>query len=141
MSRILFSLFLSIFIATGILVIIMDAQPNIQLSQNIVAYKPLIFGLHLAGWMISGMLANYFWDLFKANKTLAEVNLPDLLLPLLVSPIVFYSIWSMWYGEQKISFAFNLIAFQNGFFWQVVLSKASSISTNRSLTHPSSGTR
>lgn len=124
MTRALFFLFFLIFILTGGLVVAMDLHPNSAVAIAIAPDKPLLFGVHMACWMVLGMLANYLWDLFKANKTLADVNLPDLLLPLLVSPIVFYGIWSMWSGEQKISFAFNLIAFQNGFFWQVVLSKA-----------------
>jgi hypothetical protein len=32
----------------------------------------------------------------------------------------------MW-PDQKIAFALNLVAFQNGFFWQVVLSKSGPI--------------
>ena len=124
MTRALLLLFLLVFFLTGALVVVLDAEPSSALAVSVSPYKALVVGLHMGGWMILGMLANYLWDLFKAQKTLADINLPDLLLPLLVSPIVFYGIWSLWSGEQKIAFAFNLIAFQNGFFWQVVLSKA-----------------
>lgn len=129
MTRALSFLFFLIFILTGGLVVAIDLHPNSAVSMALAPDKPLVFGVHMACWMVLGMLANYLWDLFKAKKTLADVNLPDLLLPLLVSPIVFYGIWSMWSGEQKISFAFNLISFQNGFFWQVILSKAGPVTS------------
>lgn len=89
-------------------------------------------------WMTAGMISNYLWDLFKASKEIEDIHIPDLMLPLLVSPIVFFGIWSMW-PDQKIAFALNLVAFQNGFFWQVVLSKAGPVAQPHNQTNVAKG--
>jgi len=39
--------------------------------------------------MILGMVANYLWDSFRAGKSFVDIKLPELLIPLLVSPIIF----------------------------------------------------
>lgn len=75
------------------------------------------------------MISNYLWDLFREGKGVANISLPNLFLPILVSPIVFYGIWSLvpkvaGTGFAAIDLAWPLVAFQNGFFWQVVFSKA-----------------
>lgn len=120
-------IFITLFILSGGIVIVIDVEPTsgIHWITEATKYKSLIFGSHMAGWMILGMLANYYWDLLNAGKNLSDTNLNELLLPILVSPIVFYVVWSLWGGENGvIAFSWNLVAFQNGFFWQVVLSKA-----------------
>lgn len=115
-----------IFVLTGVAVTVMDSLPASSLGQRLLPFIRLIFGLHMFCWMLLGMIANYLWDLFKKGKGLADIFLPNLLLPILVSPIVFFGIWSLWpeSDSSKISFALSLVAFQNGFFWQVILSKA-----------------
>jgi hypothetical protein len=101
-----------------------EVAPNPDtIGKPATGWLKIAFGYHMACWMLMGMVANYFWDLFRADKSLQDAKLTQLLLPLLVFPIVFYSLWS-WWPEQKVSFVMNLIAFQNGFFWQVVFSKA-----------------
>jgi hypothetical protein len=86
------------------------------------------FGYNLACCMLAGMIANYFWDLFRAGKPIEAARLTEVLVPLLISPIIFYSLWS-WWPDQKISFLMSLIAFQNGFFWQVIFSKSGPITS------------
>ncbi|NTW83545.1 MAG: hypothetical protein HGB36_09305 [Chlorobiaceae bacterium] len=84
-----------------------------------------VFIWHLACWIVLGMLANYLWDLFNADKKLSDIRLEKLLLPLLVSPIVLYATWNLFVNTGKeVSFLIELIAFQNGFFWQAIFSKA-----------------
>ena len=83
----------------------------------------ICYGVHLMTWMLLGMLANYWWDHFRGDKGWADMRLRDILIPLMISPIVFFGTWSLWPGRE-ITFALCLVAFQNGFFWQVVFSKA-----------------
>jgi hypothetical protein len=47
----------------------------------------------------------------------------------MISPIVFYGVWSLVVPkdgstEADIQIAWPFVAFQNGFFWQVVFAKA-----------------
>ncbi|WP_461535243.1 hypothetical protein [Spongorhabdus nitratireducens] len=128
MKRTIAALFTVIFILTGSLVITLDSYPDTSIGLFLMPLKSLIFGAHMAGWMILGMISNYLWDLFKSGKTMKDIYLPDLMLPILVSPIVFFGIWSMW-PDKNIVFALNLVAFQNGFFWQVILSKSGPVTT------------
>jgi hypothetical protein len=83
----------------------------------------VIFGIFLMICMVLGMAANYLWDLFNAGKSWEEITWRGIAMPIFVSPIVFFSVWSMWKGD-PISFTLPLFAFQNGFFWQVIFSKA-----------------
>lgn len=119
--------FILTFLATGLYVLYRDeiaADPGY--TGKAAGLLKIAFGAHLAHWMLLGMLSNYFWDLFREGRSLTDAKLTNLLLPVFVSPIVFYGIWSGWF-DQKISFGMNLIAFQNGFFWQVIFSKAGPI--------------
>lgn len=120
-------IFLLLFFITACLVLYIDANSKSSDTWviELLKYKSLIFGLHMACWMVAGMMANYFWDLLNAGKTFSDTNIHDLFLPILVLPIIYYVVWSLWGGEKgQISFSWNLVAFQNGFFWQVILSKA-----------------
>jgi hypothetical protein len=83
----------------------------------------ILFSYHMACWMFLGMFANYYWDLIRAGKSLGNAETSQIFLPVCVAPIVFYGIWSQW-DQQKIAFSLNLLAFQSGFFWQVIFSKA-----------------
>jgi hypothetical protein len=79
--------------------------------------------------MILGMIANYLWDLFRSGKSFSDIILANLLIPILVAPIIFFGIWSLvpkgpGTGIATIDIVWPLISFQNGFFWQVVFSKA-----------------
>lgn len=127
LGKSLLIIFLLIFITTGVLTLAIGNRPNGELAIAVVDFHNVIYGWHLATWMILGMIANYLWDLFNANKQISDISLPALLIPILVSPIVFFAVWSL---VQKtgdlanIDMVWPLIAFQNGFFWQVVLNKA-----------------
>ena len=117
------TLFVLLFLMTGTVIIVVSALPNSSWGAVLALFITAIFTAHMFCWMVLGMMANYLWDLFRAKKGLADINLPDVLLPLLVSPIVFFGIWSFW-PDREINFALDLVAFQNGFFWQAILSKA-----------------
>src|SRR5262245_1531708 len=123
----LFVVFALIFTATGVLTLALGNLPGSEVAKAVSPFHNVVYGWHLAAWMILGMMANYFWDLFNAKKGFADVSLPALLIPILVSPIVFFAIWSLVQktnGLANIDMVWPLIAFQNGFFWQVVFSKS-----------------
>lgn len=120
------AIYIAVFLLTGFLVTLM-ANGWSQLDQY-KAYFDQVFAIHLACWMVLGMGANYFWDLFRENKGWESFQLPKLILPLLVAPVVFYPTWSLWLGNKQDSqIIFELIAFQNGFFWQALFAKAGPI--------------
>ena len=80
---------------------------------------------HLACWMTMGMFSNYYWDLFNMGKGLDAVQVERIVLPLLVSPIVFYPTYNLWLSSSSQSYIlFEVIAFQSGFFWQALFTKA-----------------
>ncbi len=83
--------------------------------------RTLAYGLFLFAVMVGGMFARYFWELFQLGHTLAQADVRALLLPLLVSLMVFYPLWTMVSGTPKNFFAI-VAAFQNGFFWQTIFS-------------------
>jgi hypothetical protein len=100
-----------------------EIHPPATPSPLLIGWPKVLFGFHLCLWMILGMASNYLWDLFRAGKSWRDISYRGLVLPVLVAPIVFFTIWSIW-KRDEISLTLPLIAFQNGFFWQVVLSKA-----------------
>jgi len=65
------------------------------------------------------MFARYFWELWSSGKNLTQASVTALLLPLLVSPMVFYPLWSLLAGAPHSVFAV-VAAFQSGFFWQTI---------------------
>ena len=90
-----------------------DARSNFMRT---VAYALFLFVV-----MVGGMFARYFWELFQTGMTLSEADVTRMLLPLLVSLMVFYPLWTLVSGAPKDFFAV-VAAFQNGFFWQTIFS-------------------
>jgi hypothetical protein len=121
----LFGAILLVFIGSGAYVLYAtEIAPTPPPSSPYVSgFLRIAYGFHLMTWMLLGMLANYWWDHFRSGRGWDEMLLRDILLPVLISPIIFFSIWSLWPGKE-ITFAVCLVAFQNGFFWQVVFSRA-----------------
>ncbi|WP_141249785.1 hypothetical protein [Pseudomonas sp. ACN5] len=122
------SAYFIVFFVTGVLTLYVGNLPANEVSLIVEPFHNVVFSWHLACWMVLGMIANYLWDLFGEKKGFADISLPALLIPILVSPIVFFAIWSLVQkdssGMAKIDLIWPLIAFQNGFFWQVIFSKA-----------------
>jgi hypothetical protein len=83
--------------------------------------RTLSFAILLLGVTVAGMLARYFWELFQAGRSLADADPSVLVLPMLVSLMVFYPLWTRVRGSTR-SFFVVVAAFQNGFFWQALLS-------------------
>jgi hypothetical protein len=79
------------------------------------------FGVLLVGVTVAGMLARYFWELFQSGRSVTEADPSVLLMPLLVSLMVFYPLWTMVSGAAR-GFFLIVAAFQNGFFWQTLFS-------------------
>ncbi len=125
--KFLMFIFFVVFITTGaFMVLIVNAddasQPWISL---LVRNHGIVFVWHLACWMTMGMFANYYWDLFNMGKGLDGMQVERIVLPLLVSPIVFYPTYNLWLSSSSQSYIlFEVIAFQSGFFWQALFTKA-----------------
>lgn len=124
-GKILLTVFLLIFTSTGMLSLAIGNMPGSELAKAVSPFHNVVYGWHLGTWMILGMMANYFWDLCGDNKSLSGASLPALLIPILVSPIVFSLFGRLFKknGLANIDMVWPLIAFQSG-FWQVVFSKA-----------------
>lgn len=116
-----------VFLTTGAFMILIvnadeGSQPWITL---LVRNHGIVFVWHLACWMVMGMFSNYYWDLFNMGKGLESVQVGRIVLPLLVSPIVFYPTYNLWLSSSSQSYIlFEVIAFQGGFFWQALFTKA-----------------
>ncbi|NRQ42736.1 hypothetical protein HRH59_09190 [Rheinheimera sp. YQF-2] len=111
------------FLSTGLYILYISEISASPLPNPLSGWPKVIFGIFLMTCMVMGMVANYLWDLFNAGKSWLDITWRGIALPILVSPIVFFTVWSMWKGD-PISFGLPLFAFQNGFFWQVIFSKA-----------------
>src|SRR3972149_4068880 len=111
------SIFIFLFVASGIFVLFEQIYSDTDIAKTLARLVTTVFAIHLFFWMILGMVSNYLYELFRSNKGWDAVQLQDLLLPFFVSPIVFYSMWSIASGQQ-VAFVYGLVAFQNGFFWQ-----------------------
>lgn len=115
-----------VFLATGtFMVLIVNAdetsQPWIAL---LVRNHSIVFVWHLVCWMILGMFANYYWDLFNMGKGLSAMQVERIVLPLLVSPFVFYPTYNLWLASSSPSYIlFEVIALQSGFFWHALFTK------------------
>lgn len=125
--KVLMSIYFVVFLTTGaFMVLIVNADdasaPWIAL---LVRNHGIVFVWHLACWMVMGMFSNYYWDLFNLGKGLESVQVGRIVLPLLVSPIVFYPTYNLWLSSSSQSYIlFEVIAFQGGFFWQALFTKA-----------------
>src|SRR5574341_1534959 len=83
--------------------------------------RTMSFGVLLVGVTVAGMLARYFWELFQAGCSLTDADPSVRLMPLVVSLMVFYPLWTMVSGAAR-GFFLIVAAFQNGFFWQTLFS-------------------
>lgn len=130
MSRALKSLiaiYATVFLVSGsFLMLILNADETApQWIRTLVMNHGIVFMWHLACWMVLGMFANYYWDLFNLGKGLESLQVQRIVLPLLVSPVVFYPIYTLWLSSTSQSYIlFGVIAFQGGFFWQALFTKA-----------------
>jgi len=77
--------------------------------------------------MLVGMVAHHFYTALAAGGRKARNDLAGLLMPLLVSPIVFVPLLTL-LGQSSVGGALDsgplvtyIVAFQNGFFWREVL--------------------
>jgi hypothetical protein len=74
------------------------------------------------GGILSGIVARHIFYLSKAFSWL------DLLKPLCISPIVLLPLMGSVQGMKELEaiqvVSFALLAFQNGFFWEVILERA-----------------
>jgi hypothetical protein len=136
--RVLLAVFVASFLASGAYLLYhVNIAPTGDAATS--GWVRVVYVLHLAGWMLLGMTANYLWDLFRGGKSWGDILLRDLFIPFLVSPIVFYGIYSLWGPGTAPTFALCLIAFQNGFFWQVVFSKSGPISEQGAAARKAAG--
>ena len=93
------------------------SEENAQRGAAMWTWALLLFGV-----MLLGILARYYWEFLGRDATRADIDIGEMIRPLLVSPLVFFPVWSQASGQPR-SLATVLIAFQNGFFWQAVFEK------------------
>lgn len=128
--KLLMFIYLVVFITTGVfMVLIVNADDSNPVWINtLVRNHGIVFVWHLTCWMVLGMFANYYWDLFNLGKGLESMQVQRIMLPLLVSPMVFYPTYNLWLSSTSQSYIlFEVIAFQGGFFWQALFTKAKPI--------------
>ncbi len=128
--KVLLFIYAVVLITTGVFMVLIvnadDTSP--QWVALLARNHGIVFVWHLACWMTMGMFANYYWDLFNMGKGLESVQVGRIVLPLLVSPIVFYPTYNLWLSSSSQSYIlFEVIAFQSGFFWQALFTKAKPI--------------
>lgn len=115
-----------VFMATGVfMLLIVNADEGSQAWISILVRNyTIVFAWHLACWMLLGMFTNYYWDLFNLGKGFEAVQVPRILLPLMVSPVVFLPVYNLWLTANPQSYLlFEVIAVQTGFFWQALFTK------------------
>ena len=125
--KFLMFIYFVVFLTTGaFMVLIVNADEGSAPWIALLARNHgIVFVWHLACWMTLGMFSNYYWDLFNMGKGLDSVQVERIILPLLVSPIVFYPTYNLWLSSRSQSYIlFEVIAFQSGFFWQALFTKA-----------------
>lgn len=89
---------------------------------NIITRGQLISALYnilLFVAMLGGIVANYYWT----NGFGSSLELDKFWKPVVISPIIFLSVYVA-VAKQARGLVPVLIAFQNGFFWQTILSGA-----------------
>ena len=108
--------------------IVGDGPSEIKYSQTFQYYYVKVFLLYLS--TVVGIVANEILKHLRENnqsKTEA-VNLTDVfqsvsfLRAILISPIVFYSVYGIT-SNQPDNIVSILLAFQNGYFWQSIVAK------------------
>lgn len=133
-------LFALVFVVTGGFSLVLSlfyGVPNANVAQQSLAasgwrfewaliIRP-IFGTHMYCWMVLGIIAKQIWEAYrKPDRTTEWLDPLAVMMPLLLSPIIFYPIYALWTqnGSAEIVFVLNLMAFQTGFFWQTLLESA-----------------
>jgi hypothetical protein len=83
-----------VFLITTVFMVCVSNVPNSAVSKRLAQFTNPIYAWHLGCWMILGMLAQYLWSR-SGSEPARHFELSELLRPLLVSPIVFYAIWTL----------------------------------------------
>jgi hypothetical protein len=134
--KFLFFVYMVLILSTGMfMIIIVNADEGSPAwVATLVRNHGIVFVWHLACWMILGMVSNYYWDLFNMGKGIESLQVERILLPLLVSPIVFFPTYNLWLSSNSQSYIlFQVIAFQSGFFWQALFTKAKPLEGSASI--------
>lgn len=79
--------------------------------------------------MCIGMISNQIFKKIRHEKF--KLNLLEILKPLFISPIIFLFIWGALEKMEDYSLITYCFAFQNGFFWQVILEKVNLNMSNK----------
>ena len=91
---------------------------NLKLSRDTLFYGAGLFIVMIAGMFIQIVVSN-----IKEGKDPKQINALELVVPLLLSFIVFYSLWLVAQNAPRdITAAYN--AFINGYFWRTVTERA-----------------
>jgi len=89
-------------------------------TQDVIPWVGLVYFVS----MVLGMFAHTTWDAITKRRAGKEPTFDKWLYlrPALVAPIIFIGVLKL-VGGSSFDFAALLLSFQNGFFWQTVLSK------------------
>ncbi len=134
--KFLLFIFFVFILGTGIcMIMIVNAdETSPAWVATLVRNHAIVFVWHLACWMVLGMFSNYYWDLFNMGKGIESMQVERIVLPLLVSPIVFFPTYNLWLSSTSQSYIlFQVIAFQSGFFWQALFTKAKPLEGSSSI--------
>lgn len=113
--------FLAFLTASALLQFLLYWRDLATSNARVEFLRTLSFGGLLLGMTVAGMLARYFWELFESGRSVSDADPTALALPLLVSLMVFYPLWTVVAGTTR-NFFMIVAAFQNGFFWQALFS-------------------
>ena len=90
---------------------------NFSQHKDLITYGAWLFLIMIAGMFVQVIVSNY-----RADKPLFHVTASQLIFPVLLSPFVFYVIWSTAAATPKGSVVLYC-AFLNGYFWESTVSK------------------
>jgi hypothetical protein len=112
---ILLSVFTLIALAFGIFVLILywDAVAR---NKDLIVFGIGLFIVMVIGMFVQVLIASY------AERRAFSVTATQLIFPVLLSPIVFYVIWTTAASAPKGAFVIYC-AFLNGYFWESTVSK------------------
>ena len=100
-----------------------NGTPNLMDKISKPSISDVLFWSGLFVAMILGMLAKTVHDNLEAGIRMDSILQTDVLLPVLVSPIVFGGIYGM-IRETPRNVGTFIFAFQNGFFWKAIFGQA-----------------
>ncbi|MGE5363316.1 MAG: hypothetical protein ACM3SM_04235 [Bacteroidota bacterium] len=112
-------IFMSAVVLFGIVTLIVYRR------QVFASIDVLLFSFWLFIVMVAGMFVQVISENYRQGSPLFTITISKLVYPLLFSVIVYYPVWALCTTSPGVMFSIYS-AFLNGYFWQTVVSSASS---------------